>query len=79
MKLKGDRMKKTIDCPSCRTGSVISIIYGMPDYQLLEQAEKGEIHLGGCIVSDNDPHYYCKECHAYIYQNNEFYIKKENE
>lgn len=48
-------------CPVCRrSDSVVSIIYGMPSYDLFLEAERGLVHLGGCCVSEENPQWYCK-------------------
>lgn len=51
-------------CPYCRSKNVIPIIYGFPGPDMFVAAEKGEIKLGGCVISlngdDNDA--YCKDC-----------------
>ena len=51
-------MKK---CPKCNN-NLIEIVYGMPSSELFEAEERGEVMLGGCCVSDNDPKYHCKNC-----------------
>lgn len=48
-------------CPVCRrSDEVVSIIYGMPSYELFLEAERGLVHLGGCCVSEVNPQWYCK-------------------
>ncbi|MCP4229175.1 MAG: hypothetical protein GY771_03385 [bacterium] len=49
-------------CPECRSGDVIRMVYGEPSEEMYEAAERGEIGLGGCEISDDNPSYYCKEC-----------------
>ena len=49
-------------CPSCNSNNVVTIVYGMPSSELEEQAQRGEIILGGCVVTENDPELYCKDC-----------------
>jgi hypothetical protein len=51
--------KKKVRCIKGHTNRIIPIVYGMPSEQMMKKAEKGLIHLGGCIVSDCDPHFYC--------------------
>jgi len=48
-------------CPKCE-GDLIPIVYGYPGPEMVESADRGEILLGGCIVSDNDPQFRCKNC-----------------
>ena len=49
-------------CPKCKSLKIIPIIYGMPDFELAKDEEKGRAVLGGCVVEKNDPTYHCKEC-----------------
>jgi len=48
--------------PTCLKGhkdKIIPIFYGYPSKHSMKLAKKGKIHLGGCIVSNCDPQYYC--------------------
>ena len=36
------------------------IVYGFPGDQTVEHADRGEIQLGGCCVSDNDLELLCR-------------------
>ena len=38
------------------------IIYGFPGSELAEEAERGEVELGGCVVSDADSQGCCQKC-----------------
>ena len=50
-------------CPICNLNKdVIPIIYGLPDNELFKEGENGKVKLGGCIITDNDPQWYCKKC-----------------
>lgn len=52
-------------CPICgeeEKKKLIRIMYGHPSRDLLKEAEKGEIYLGGCHRTNFDPVFYCKEC-----------------
>lgn len=51
-------MKK---CPKCGE-KLLEIIYGTPGPELFEASERGEVILGGCCLSGNDPKYHCKNC-----------------
>ena len=55
-------------CPNCNSSNVIPIVYGMPAPDLQEQAERGEVKLGGCVVTDEDPDLYCNDCGSEFYQ-----------
>lgn len=47
-------------CPHNHTDNIISIVYGKPTAQTIKRAEKGEVHLGGCIIVPCHPKFYCK-------------------
>ena len=49
-------------CPKCKSENVVPILYGLPDSEGFEMAERGEVQLGGCIVYKGMPEYACKEC-----------------
>ncbi len=49
-------------CPKCSSSSVVEIIYGKPDHELMELAERGEVILGGCEVARDNPDFACKSC-----------------
>ena len=46
-------------CPRCDNRSGVRIIYGMPDVELVERAERGLVALGGCLVMDDNPTWRC--------------------
>ena len=70
-------MKKEVKCPNCG-GKLIDIIYGMVDYEVGEQAKKGKVFIGGCMITGNDPIYHCNTCRRSYYKNLEDYIEEEN-
>lgn len=51
-------------CPKCKSDNVIPIIYGYPSPSEMEEAEKGNLRLGGCIVfvGGGQPDRFCKDC-----------------
>lgn len=49
-------------CPVCGSNDIVKILYGMPTYETFQAAERGEISLGGCCISDNDPKWHCRAC-----------------
>ena len=53
-------------CPYCGSDRVIPIVYGYPSMETFEEADKGNIKLGGCVVSMDGSDYiaYCKDCDA---------------
>ncbi len=46
-------------CPLGVSDEVIPILYGKPSLKASKAAEKGEVYLGGCAVSDCDPTFHC--------------------
>jgi len=49
-------------CPACGSTNTVKILYGMPTHEAFEAAERGEIVLGGCCVSDTNQTRHCKDC-----------------
>ena len=54
--------KQKQKCPTCNSWNIVPIVYGMPGADLEEQEQRGEVILGGCVVTDNDPDLCCKDC-----------------
>lgn len=46
-------------CPNCRESSGVRIIYGMPDASLFDEAERGLVAIGGCLVMPDNPQWRC--------------------
>lgn len=46
-------------CPHNHSEGIVRIVYGYPTSKTMEKAKKGLVHLGGCMVSNCDPQYYC--------------------
>ena len=53
---------KKVTCPECGSTNVVRICYGLPGPELFERAKRGEIVLGGCCITGNDPTCHCKDC-----------------
>ena len=51
-------MKK---CPKCGD-QLVEIVYGMPGPELFEASERGEVILGGCCITGDDPKYHFNKC-----------------
>lgn len=51
-------------CPKCGERKVLPIVYGLPGEDLFEAAERKEVFLGGCVISDDDPVWQCGACGA---------------
>ena len=49
-------------CPKCGSEEYIPIVYGRPNAELQEKAERGEVILGGCVVSPDSNLFRCKDC-----------------
>ena len=50
-------------CPKCSSkDSVVRIAYGLPGNEMRKESVEGKIVLGGCIVKEDAPDWYCKEC-----------------
>ena len=51
-------------CPECGSGKVASILFGFPGFEeeLRRELKAGEVALGGCGVSDDNPRWQCMEC-----------------
>ena len=54
--------KKKIVCPKCK-GKLLDIVYGMPGPEMFEKANKHEVYLGGCSITEHDSKYFCPKCH----------------
>ena len=56
---------QSINCPVChKSDQLIPIVYGRPGLHLQHKSEKGEVILGGCVVSANSPKFMCKRDEA---------------
>ena len=49
--VKPKKLRKSSTCPTCKVGKLIPIVYGLPGRELMEQSDRGEIELGGCVAS----------------------------
>lgn len=49
-------------CPKCGSKEVVRIVYGLPSPELMEEANRGKVALGGCCISGNDPQWHCNGC-----------------
>lgn len=45
-------------CPRCGTRA-IPILRGLPSADAFEAADRGELSLGGCLITDDDPAQKC--------------------
>ena len=54
--------KKRRGCPKCGSRDVMPIVYGYPLPETMAAANRDEVELGGCLVTDWDPTKMCKAC-----------------
>ena len=75
--VKPKKLRKSSTCPTCKTGKLIPIVYGLPGRELMEQSDRGEIELGGCVVTQiidhhgirtNDPELHCPTCSSKFFR-----------
>ena len=59
--------RKPIRCPGCGGSRVVRVVYGMPDLELFNALERGEVVLGGCCISDLDPSWLCLDYGADVH------------
>jgi hypothetical protein len=61
-----------LKCPQCQSPDIIPIAYGLPSEELLESAQRGEVHLGGCVMFMHPmADQYCKTCEFSWYDIND--------
>lgn len=53
--------RKPVKCPHCGS-KVLRIQNGYPGHEMMEAAERGEILLGGCCISEGSPDFACPVC-----------------
>jgi hypothetical protein len=46
-------------CPLGHSDHIVPIVYGLPTRSTIDKSKKGKVHLGGCIITDCDPRFYC--------------------
>jgi hypothetical protein len=49
-------------CPECSSKNPLPIAYGLPGEEMIEAHERGEIALGGCCLTGDDPDWACRSC-----------------
>lgn len=55
----GNQKPKKI-CPFWHRDNIVPITYGLPTKRTMRRAEEGKCYLGGCIITECDPCWYCK-------------------
>jgi len=56
-------------CPDCGSNKIASMPAWSPKMQ--KEIDRGELILGGCVVSDRDPKWQCVDCGTKIFQENQ--------
>ena len=51
---------KPTECPDCGCGNILPVCYGSPGSEMQDEARRGEIILGGCVLQDAN--WYCSDC-----------------
>ena len=66
--------RKPRKCPSCKTKSVASILYGYPAFspELETDLKEKRVVLGGCSITTDDPAWQCTVCDAIIFRKRYF-------
>jgi hypothetical protein len=54
--------KRSRTCPHCGSQRCVPVAYGFPSTDLQEEAERGEVVLGGCIIWGGQPEWVCMAC-----------------
>ena len=49
-------------CDSCGATPALPVVYGYPGPELLEEAQRGAVILGGCLVAEGVPDWLCSRC-----------------
>jgi Zn finger protein HypA/HybF involved in hydrogenase expression len=58
----GDLELITKHCPKCGSENTIPILWGYPSQALFKAAEQGLVKLGGCVIGEDEPDTFCKDC-----------------
>ena len=57
------KQKNKPKCPKCSSNiNVVEIKYGFPGLEMQDEAAKGQIELGGCVIEEDASDWHCKEC-----------------
>src|ERR1700675_1315666 len=50
-------------CPRCGVvATMVPIVFGFPSPETFEAADRGEVAIGGCLVTGEDPTHRCSAC-----------------
>ncbi|MBZ0265622.1 hypothetical protein K8I28_13240 [bacterium] len=61
--------EKPETCPECGSSDIADIMYGLPvfDESLRKNVDRGNIRLGGCVITGFDAQWQCRKCELKIY------------
>ncbi len=64
-------------CSKCGSTHIGNYMYGLihPDAKLDAKIDKGEIRLGGCMISEDNPKYFCLKCGTDLHKNTNMHNK----
>jgi 5-methylcytosine-specific restriction enzyme A len=51
-------------CRNCGESRVVPIVYGEPGPEMIRQAEKRQLVLGGSVMTEDSPRWTCRACGA---------------
>jgi hypothetical protein len=49
-------------CPFCGSLEIVPVIYGYAPFDILLQAGRGEVALGGMCIEEGQPQWKCNSC-----------------
>ena len=50
-------------CPECGREDSVPLLWGLPDFETMRLAERGQVALGGCMVMGEEPaSFACRSC-----------------
>ena len=60
-------------CSKCGSTHIGKYLYGLilPNEKLDKKINKGEIRLGGCMISEDSPNHHCIKCGVDLYEKKE--------
>ena len=61
----GDGAGAPLSCPKCGA-PMVPIVYGYPGGALWDRVHRGEVALGGCVVTGFDPTHQCDAGHKWL-------------
>ena len=63
---------KKLFCPNCKKENTVPIVYGLIFDIMPNEEDEEDYEAGGCVVTDNDPDYFCRDCgHKWMHTDTE--------